>query len=56
LICSAVALRLISGAAGLIGVPSAEAAYVVAAWISWLLPLATYEIVERLAKLRLAIG
>jgi uncharacterized membrane protein len=56
LICSAVALRLISGTAGLVGVPSAEAAYVVAAWISWLLPLAACEIVERLAKHRPAIG
>src|SRR5690606_33638241 len=37
LICSAVALRLISGAAGLVGVPSPEGAYVVAAWGSWLL-------------------
>jgi hypothetical protein len=48
LICSAVALRLISGAAGLVGVPSPEGAYVVAAWSSWLIPLAAYEIVERL--------
>jgi uncharacterized membrane protein len=48
LICSAVALRLISGAAGLVGVPSPESAYVVAAWSSWLLPLAALEIVERL--------
>ena len=48
LICSAVALRLISGAAGLVGVPSPEGAYIVAAWSSWLLPLAAYEIVERL--------
>ncbi|MFL5242115.1 MAG: DUF2306 domain-containing protein [Gemmataceae bacterium] len=47
LICSAVALRLISGTAGLVGVPSAEEAYVVAAWISWLVPLAAFEIVER---------
>jgi hypothetical protein len=48
LICSAVALRLISGAAGLVGVPSAEAAYIVAAWSSWLLPLAAIEIIERM--------
>jgi uncharacterized membrane protein len=48
LICSAVALRLISGAAGLVGVPSPEGAYIVAAWSSWLLPLAAYEIAERL--------
>lgn len=47
LICSAVALRLISGTAGLVGVPNAEAAYVAAAWGSWLLPLAAYEMVER---------
>jgi uncharacterized membrane protein len=56
LICSAVALRLLSGTAGLVGVPNAEAAYVAASWTSWLLPLATYEIVERLAKHRPAIG
>ena len=47
LICSAVALRLISGAAGRVGVASPEQAYIVAAWSSWLLPLAAYEIVER---------
>ena len=56
LICSAVALRLISGTAGLVGVPSPEEAYIVAAWSSWLLPLAAYEIVERLAKYRLAMA
>src|SRR6058998_2160640 len=56
LICSAVALRLISGTAGLVGVPSAEEAYVVAAWSSWLLPLAAYEIVERWPKHRPAIA
>ena len=48
LICSAVVLRLISGAAGLVGVPSPEAAYIIAAWSSWLFPLAAYELVERL--------
>jgi hypothetical protein len=54
LICSAVALRLISGAAGLIGVQSPENAYILAAWSSWILPLAVYEVVERLgAKQRL---
>jgi uncharacterized membrane protein len=46
LICSAVTLRLISGTAGLIGVSSPENAYIVAAWSSWLFPLAAYEIVE----------
>jgi uncharacterized membrane protein len=49
LICSAVALRLFSGAAELVGVPSSEGAYIVAAWASWLLPLAAYEIAERLS-------
>lgn len=48
LICSAVVLRLISGAAGLVGVPNPEAAYVAAAWSSWLLPLAAFEVVERM--------
>ena len=48
LICSAVMLRLISGAVGLTGVPYAEEAYIVAAWSSWLLPLAAYEVVERI--------
>ena len=47
LICSAVALRLISGAAGMVGVPSPEGAYIVAAWCSWLIPLGVLEIVER---------
>lgn len=47
LICSAVVLRLISGAAGLLGVSSPEAAYIAAAWASWLLPLALFEVVER---------
>lgn len=48
LICSAVPLRLISGAASLVGVPSPEDAYIVAAWTSWVLPLAAYEIALRL--------
>lgn len=43
LICSAVALRLISGTAGLVEVSNPEEAYVVAAWASWLVPLAAYE-------------
>ncbi|OWK45440.1 DUF2306 domain-containing protein [Fimbriiglobus ruber] len=52
LICSAVTLRLISGAAGLIGVPNAEGAYIAAAWSSWLIPLALCTIVERLTTRR----
>ncbi len=47
LICSAVALRLVSGAAGLVGVPSPEQAYIIAAWSSWLLPLAACAVLER---------
>lgn len=47
LICSAVALRLISGAAEVLGVSSPENAYILAAWSCWLLPLIAYEIVER---------
>jgi uncharacterized membrane protein len=47
LVCSAVALRLISGAAELAGVPNPAGAYVVAAWASWLVPLAAYEVAER---------
>jgi hypothetical protein len=52
LICSAVALRLISGTAGLVGVPNPEHAYIFAAWSSWLFPLAAFEIVERLSARR----
>jgi uncharacterized membrane protein len=52
LICSAVALRLMSGAAGVVGVPSPEGAYIVAAWCSWLLPLAAYELLDRLPAYR----
>jgi uncharacterized membrane protein len=52
LICSAVVLRLISGAAGIVGVSSPEGAYVVAAWVSWLVPLAAFEIVDRWLSLR----
>ena len=44
LICSAVVLRLISGTAGLIGVPDPETAYILAAWCSWLLPLIAFEV------------
>jgi uncharacterized membrane protein len=56
LICSAVALRLISGAAGLVGVSSPEEAYIVAAWSSWLLPLTVHEIHERWVMHRAAIA
>jgi uncharacterized membrane protein len=48
LICSAVILRLISGTASLVEVPSPEGAYILATWSSWLVPLAAYEIVERM--------
>src|SRR5262249_7426201 len=52
LLCSAVVLRLISGAAGLIGVPSPEQAYICAAWSSWLVPLAGFEVLWRLLTQR----
>jgi uncharacterized membrane protein len=52
LICSAVVLRLVSGAAGLVGVTHPQSAYIVAAWCSWLVPLATFEIVERVSARR----
>lgn len=52
LLCSAVVLRLISGAASVIGVSSPEDAYIVAAWSSWLVPLAAYEVVERSSLFR----
>jgi uncharacterized membrane protein len=51
LICSAVALRLISGTAGLFGVSSPERAYTLAAWSSWLVPLAAFEMVARCRRL-----
>ncbi|MFO0929862.1 MAG: DUF2306 domain-containing protein [Gemmataceae bacterium] len=53
LIGSAVAIRLISGTAEVIGVSNPEAAYVVAAWSSWLVPLAAFEIAERWPSHRL---
>lgn len=43
LICSAVMLRIASGLAEAIGVSDPEAAYIVAAWGSWLIPLAAFE-------------
>jgi uncharacterized membrane protein len=52
LICSAVILRLISGTASLVEVPNPEVAYIVAAWGSWLIPLAAFEFVERLPARR----
>lgn len=56
LISSAVLLRLISGAAEQAGVSSAEEAYIIAAWSSWLLPLAVYEVVDRLPQQRKVTG
>lgn len=44
LLCSAVTLRLLSGAATVAGVSEPEAAYAVAAWASWLVPLAAFEV------------
>lgn len=50
LICSAVTLRLMSGTAELLHVPNAEAAYAIAAWSSWLVPLAILEFLDRLPQ------
>jgi uncharacterized membrane protein len=47
LLCSTVVLRLMLGAASLVGVSSPEAASVFAAWCSWLIPLAALEVVLR---------
>jgi len=49
LICSAVVLRLVSGAAGLLGVGHPERTYIVASWSSWALPLVAYEVAERVS-------
>lgn len=53
LICSAVVLRIISGAVGLFEVPSPEGAYIISAWASWLVPLAGYELLEHIWARRL---
>lgn len=45
LLCSAVVLRLVSGAATVAGVEDAEAAYQVAAWASWVGPLTVFEMI-----------
>jgi hypothetical protein len=50
LICSAVILRMISGAASLVEVQSPENAYICAAWASWLIPLMAFEFVERFPR------
>jgi uncharacterized membrane protein len=46
LLCSAVVLRLVSGAASVLEVSNEEGAYIVAAWSSWLVPLGAYELVQ----------
>ena len=50
LICSAIALRLVSGAASAVGVDDPETAYAAAAWCSWLVPLVALEIVPSLTS------
>lgn len=44
LLCSAVALRLISGMLDTLKVPHPENAYIVASWCSWVIPLLVFEI------------
>jgi hypothetical protein len=46
------ARRLVSGVASVFAVPSAERAYVLAAWSSWLVPLAVYEVGRRVKVTR----
>lgn len=50
LICSAVVLRIMSGAMGLLDLPNPEMAYVIAAWSSWVFPLAVYEVMDRSSR------
>lgn len=52
LMCSAISLRLISGAVSLLGVTHAETAYILAAWSSWLIPLGVHEIILRVPEFR----
>ena len=52
LLCSAIFLRLISGAASLLEVSDAEGAYILAAWCSWLVPLGLFELVRSRGSLR----
>ncbi|CAN5435472.1 DUF2306 domain-containing protein [soil metagenome] len=47
LLCSAVLLRLISGAASLLDIGDPETAYVIASWCSWVLPLTLFEVAIR---------
>jgi uncharacterized membrane protein len=47
LLCSAVFLRLISGAASLLELSNEEGAYIIAAWASWVVPLLVFEIAIR---------
>lgn len=56
LLCSAVVLRLVSGVASVFEVPSAERAYILAAWSSWLVPLAVYEVGQRMKRVLSHLG
>ena len=47
LLCSAIFLRLISGALSLLELSDAETAYIVAAWSSWVVPMLLFEVVRR---------
>lgn len=52
LICSAVVLRIMSGTMGLFNISNPEMAYVIAAWCSWILPLAVYEMIVTRTEVR----
>jgi uncharacterized membrane protein len=47
LLCSAVTLRLISGAASMFEVEDAVSAYRIASWTSWVVPLVVFEVWQR---------
>jgi uncharacterized membrane protein len=47
LLCSAIFLRLTSGAISLLEVSDPEQAYIFASWSSWLIPLGVYELARK---------
>ncbi len=52
LICSAIVLRIMSGTMGLFNISNPEVAYVIAAWCSWIVPLAVYEMLVTRTEVR----
>lgn len=54
LLCSAIALRLISGAMSLFDLSNAELAYFIASWSSWIVPLMGFEMASKFFDFRRA--